>query len=191
MTVKQFLQSKIMKCILVLLCIALVSGGLLAILNDLWAVSDEEIVNRAIKSLCGDGITLKETITTEKVQYRNGEVNEVYLLSDGNYLVKATGYHGLHEGNVSVYVLAKFNNGTFENIEKVSIASYSSSQTLMSKFNEDALAKFANDTNTVVSGASSSTNTVITGASYSSKAVGNGVASAKYYITHDLKKEAV
>ena len=61
----------------------------------------------------------------------------------------------------------------------------------MSKFNEDALAKFANDTNTVVSGASSSTNTVITGASYSSKAVGNGVASAKYYITHDLKKEAV
>ena len=188
MTVKQFLQSKIMKCILVLLCIALVSGGLLAILNDLWAVSDEEIVNRAIKQLCGDGITLKETVTTETVNYRNGEVNEVYVLSDGNYLVKATGYHGFHEGNVSVYVLASFKNDAFDHIEKVSIANYSASQTLMSKFTDDVLAQFAKDTNTVISGASSSTDTVAAGATYSSKAVGNGVACAKYYLTHNLKE---
>ena len=42
MTVKEFFKSKTFRCIVVLLCIALVSGGLLAIMNDLMHVSDAE-----------------------------------------------------------------------------------------------------------------------------------------------------
>ena len=56
MTVKQFIKSKSFKCILVLLCIALVSGALLAILNDVLAVSDEERVMRTIKKIYGKEI---------------------------------------------------------------------------------------------------------------------------------------
>ena len=51
MTVKQFVRSEAFKCIVVLLAIALVAGGLLAILNDVLAVSAEERTMRAIESV--------------------------------------------------------------------------------------------------------------------------------------------
>lgn len=54
MTVKQFLKSQAFKCIIVLLCIALVAGGLLSILNDLLSVSAEERTMRAIESVYGE-----------------------------------------------------------------------------------------------------------------------------------------
>ena len=47
------------KCIVVLLVIAIISGGLLAILNSVFAVSDEERTKRAVKKIYGEEKTNK------------------------------------------------------------------------------------------------------------------------------------
>ena len=179
MTVKQFLQSKIFRCIVVLLCIALVSGGLLAILNDLWAVSDEELIQRGIKEVCGDGVNLKQVCEINETYAKtdDGEVQQILLLDTGDYLVKAQGKHGFQEGNVSCYVLFHFEDSVYK-VQKVSVADYSSSQTLMSKVTDSGLAKFIglSDQSTINPGE------IATGASYSSKAIKNAVNTAIAYI---------
>ena len=53
MTVKQFLKSKTFAALIVLVCIALVAGGLLAILNDLLAISEEDRILAAIDVIDG------------------------------------------------------------------------------------------------------------------------------------------
>lgn len=170
MTTKQFLHSTTFRCIIVLLCIALVAGALLSILNDLWSISNEERINRAIKSVCGDGVTLKEEVTISDADASNqyGHVDSAYLLSNDKYLITTTGGEGYHSGTVSCYILA---TATGE-IETVSIAGYASSQTLMSKFTAAILDEFKKDPQ----------NYVATGASYSSKAIRNAINAAQYYI---------
>ncbi len=177
MTVKQFLQSKIFRCIVVLLCIALVSGGLLAILNDLWSVSDEEIIQRGIKSVCGDGVSLKEIVLDEPIEYENGSVDQVLLLSTDEYLVRATGLHGFQEGTVSVYVLFALENSTYT-VKNVVVADYASSQTLMSKITAANLAKFIGLTDQT----DIDPKNITSGASKSSRAIKNGVNCAIEYM---------
>ncbi len=180
MTTKQFFQSKAFRCIAVLLCIALISGGLLAILNDVWKVSDEEIINRAIKELCGDEVKLSETIIVDETYTApNGKIDAAYKLSNNSYLIQSTGNNGFHSGTVSVYVLAN-SEGV---IQKVSIAEYASSQTLMSKFTDAVLAKFKGLSESYTGG------TIASGATYSSKAVQNGVNNAIDYLNKILLKE--
>ena len=177
MTIKQFLQSKIFRCIAVLLCIALISGGLLAILNDLWAVDDEILIQRGIESVCGKGVNLKQIISQETIEYENGSVQQVLLLDTNEYLIKAQGKHGFQEGNVSVYVLFALDGSVYK-VKNVAVADYSSSQTLMSKITETGLSKFV--------GASEQTNInpseIATGATYSSTAIKNAVNSAIEYM---------
>ena len=179
MTVKQFLHSKIFRCIVVLLCIALVSGGLLAILNDLWYVSDEELIQRGIKEVCGEGVSLEKVCTINEAYAKtdDGEVKQVLLLDTGDYLVKAQGKHGFQEGNVSCYVLFHLEDSVYK-VQKVSVAEYSSSQTLMSKITDAGLAKFIGltDQSTI------NPKEIATGASYSSTAIKNAVNAAIAYI---------
>ena len=92
MTVKQFLKSQAFKCIIVLLCIALVAGGLLSILNDLLSVSAEERTMRAIESVYGEQLNY-ETLTFDESELANeyGSIDQAYLLENGCYMLRSTG----------------------------------------------------------------------------------------------------
>ena len=68
MTVKQFFKSQAFKCIIVLLVIALISGGLLAILNDVLYVSEEERTMRAIEKVYGKEMKYEELEFSAEVQ---------------------------------------------------------------------------------------------------------------------------
>ena len=152
MTVKEFFKSKTFQAILVLLCIALLSGGLLAICNDLLSVSDEERVARTIKSIYGK--EMQYEIIESSFATNVGQIDNVYLLSDGNYLIKSTGEKGYKEGTISIWCVAKYEGGAFVGLDNVSIAGYEK-QTLMSKFTKDVLSRYkgTEETNVVVSGA--------------------------------------
>ena len=181
MTVKQFLQSKIFRCIIVLLCIALVSGGLLAILNDLLAVSPEELLQRGLKSVGIDEANPQE-MEIEKADYDNGTIKQViFLPSSGDYLIKSEGKGGFQQGTVTVYALAHIEDGKAI-IKKVAIADYASSQTLMSKITDAGLQKVAEDP-------SINPNQIAAGATYSSTAIKNAVNTAVSYINEYLVKE--
>ena len=174
MTIKQFLQSKIFRCIIVLLCIALVSGGLLAILNDVLAVSDAELLQRGLKSV-GVSESNPQEQEIQKADYDNGTILQViFLPSSGDYLIKAKGKGGFQQGTVTVYVLAHIEANEVS-VKKVAIADYDSSQTLMSKITDAGLQKVAENP-------SIAPNQIAAGASYSSTAIKNAVNTAVSYI---------
>lgn len=194
MTVKEFIKSKTLRCILVLLCIALAAGALLSIMNDVLYVSDEERVARTVKSIYGQ--EMKTTTVydlsaemakpeSERVMYyypgydrsknaveNAGRIENVYLLDDGNYLVKATGTQGYKQGSVTVWCVAQFENGAFVKIRNVSVAAYDK-QTLMSKFTKSVLSNNYEGTQPF--------DHVESGASYSSDALNNAVNAALAY----------
>ena len=194
MTVKEFFKSKTFLCIVVLLCIALVAGALLSIMNDLLYVSAEERVARTIKSIYGKEMAYTvvydiaqeaEKAPEEQVYYdytgydRNhnavekaGKIENVYLLSDGNYLVKATGALGYKQGTVSVWCVAEFADGHFTTLRDVSVAGYDK-QTLMSKFTKSVLSGYTG---------TEEFNQVVSGASYSSDAMNNALNAALSYV---------
>jgi len=170
MTIKQFLKSKTFLCIIVLLCIALVSGGLLSIMNDLLNVSDEERVQRTVKSIYGK--EMDYVVLPAEYGDDDGRIDAVYLLADGNYLVKATGYKGYKSGTITVWCVANFVDGTFTGVTNVSIASYEK-QTLMSKFTSDVLSRFGGKEQNAVT---------VSGATYSAKACNNAVNTVLSYV---------
>ena len=175
MTVKEFFKSKTFRCIVVLLCIALVSGGLLAIMNDLLNVSEEERVMRTVKNIYGKEMEYTEIETEYETEV--GRVDKVYLLSDGNYLIKATGEKGYKEGTISVWCVAKYENGAFVGLDNVSIAEYDK-QTLMSKFTKDVLSRYKGREETDV---------VVSGATYSATAMKNAFNTALSYVVNVLE----
>ena len=195
MTVKQFFRSKTFLCIVVLLCIALVAGATLSIMNDLLFVDDAERVARTVKNIYGTQIDYETVYDVEEemqkapadqVYYRyegrdrkgatvelGGHIDNVYLLADGNYLIKATGFQGYKQGSVSVWCVARFAAGKFVKIDSVSVAEYEK-QTLMSKFTKSLLAgdDYVGD---------SQFNHVESGASYSSDALNNALNAVLAY----------
>ena len=178
MTIKQFVKSKTFKCILVLLCIALVSGALLSICNDLLAVSDEERVLRTIKSIYGTEVGYTEL----DVNYQNdvGEIISVYQLEDGNYLIKSKGNDGYQKGTITVWLVAEFENGAFSKVGAVTIAEYEK-QTLMSKFNSSILSQYKGEV-----AEDEDFNVVVGGATFSSNALNNAVNTAIDYVFEEL-----
>lgn len=182
-----FFKSTAFKSIIVLLCIAVIAGGLLAILNDLLYVSDEERTQRAIKSIYGKEINFEELEIVESSN-EYGTVDSVYLLNDGNYLIKATGLHGYKDGTVSVWMVAEFSNGEFLGLKKVVVADYEK-QTLMSSFTNDFYNTFANSNDEVLEGKyfavsadENNIENITSGASKSSNAINNAVNSGLYYV---------
>lgn len=176
MTLKQFLKSKTFKCILVLVCIALVSGALLSILHDVLYVSESEKVARTIKGIYGKSIDYEVV----EVDYSTeiGEITSVYKLKDGNYLIKSIGKNGYKYGTITVWVVATFENNEYKGITSISVAEYDK-QTLMSKFTSSIMNEYKENPDYVVSGAT-----------YSSKAMSNAINTAKNYITNNLIEEA-
>jgi len=130
------------RCIFTLLVIAVISGGLLAVLNDVLYVSAAERTERAIakiygekKSVSDDDILIDADSSDESknkpVEYEFGSVNKLYRIGD-DLLFQTTGYKGYKNGTVTLWVLVSENDGVYS-ITKVVLESYEK-QTLMSKF---------------------------------------------------------
>lgn len=192
MTVKQFFKSKSFKCILVLLIIALVAGGLLAIFNDLLYISEEEKTKNAIKKIYGSEMEYTEiSINENHKENEYGNIESIYKFKDGNYLIKSTGKDGYKNGTVTVWVVASFDSvGAFDGIKAVSLESYEK-QTLMSSFGNDFYSFYKNDKNKdkilqgeyfSISEKEDTMQNVISGATKSSNAINNAVNACLLYI---------
>lgn len=177
MTVKQFFKSQAFKCIIVLLVIALIAGGLLAILNDVLFVTEEERTMRAIEKVYGKEMEYEE-LDFEDSQLSNdyGSISKVYQLENGNYLVQSTGGEGYKGGTITVWIVLTGNENGFTGIEKVVLESYEK-QTLMSKLTYDVYSAH----NDKVTGEiyfttdDSGIKVVVSGATYSTNALNNAV----------------
>lgn len=194
MTLKQFLKSKTFRCVIVLLCIALVAGGLLSILNDVLSVSDDEKTKRAIKTVYGQEMDFTDLSQSLKEAANNdyGAVDSLFLLADGNYLMKVTGIDGYKKGTITLYMVAEFSNGEFVGLKKVVLESYEK-QTLMSQFSSKFYEVYSeNDTYVVgggyfsVSSSGEDMQNLSSGATYSSNALNNAVNCGLYYIRAEL-----
>lgn len=190
MTVKQFLKSKAFQAILVLLCIALVSGGLLSILNDVLYISPNEKTQRAIKKVYGTTMDFEDMSDNldEQANNKYGVVESLYLLSDGNYLIQVVGINGYKQGTVTLWLVAEFDNNNFLGLKKVVLESYEK-QTLMSQFGSKFYEVYAENDDFVVGGGYFSTGAgsddmqnLSSGATYSSNAVNNAVNCGLAYI---------
>ncbi len=180
MKLKTFFKSQTFKCIIVLLVIALISGGLLAIANDILSVSEEERTARAIKSIYGAEISYETVFDANKgdvspfAENESGFVDKAYLLEDGNYLIKATGKEGYKSGTVSIWAVVSVTDSA--EIKKVTVAEYDK-QTLMSKFDSKVLAD-------AVDG-----EVVVSGATFSAKAFNNALKTVNVFASGELIEE--
>lgn len=190
MTVKQFLKSKAFQAILVLLCIALVSGGLLSILNDVLYISPNEKTQRAIKKVYGSTMDFEDMSESldEQAVNKYGSVESLYLLSDGNYLIQVVGINGYKQGTVTLWLVAEFDNNNFLGLKKVVLESYEK-QTLMSQFGSKFYEVYAENDEFVIEGGYFSTGAssvemqnLSSGATYSSNAINNAVNCGLAYI---------
>ena len=187
------------RCIGVLLIISLISGGLLAILNDVLYVSDEERTARSVNKLY-DGQEVKYDIVFDSesgddaVLYDNGEIIKFYKVNDGKELLfKSTGYNGYKNGTITLWVKIVANNNDYK-IDKVVLESYTK-QTLMSKLSDDYYNGFLVDVTdtyfTVDSNSSKSeSNNPVSGATKSATAGSNAVNCVIKYINENVKNSS-
>lgn len=100
--------------VLVLVVIALVSGGLLAILNDLLYVSDEERTNRSLnKVYASESFTELEIDADYASSADYGEIVYLYEAADGTIIISAKGQKGW-KGQSEIVMAV--NNGTIVNM---------------------------------------------------------------------------
>lgn len=199
MKLKDFFKGITFRCIVVLLCIALVSGGLLSILNDVLAVGEEEKLQRVIDKLYDDPdvtATVYE-LSEEEAENSYGTINAVYEVSDGNLIVNSTGAGGYKGGTVTVWTVVLIDNGSFAGIQSVSIDSYDK-QTLMSQLNSKFISVYSANNDALVEGVYFSTaedgesiTSISTGATMSSNATNNAVNAAIKFAKIYTGEEAV
>ena len=193
-------QNTWFKCITVLLLIACISGGLLAVLNELWFVSPKERTDRAIVKIYeelidydilldtdqGDDVysiewTQKENNT--EVKY-SGEISKIFTVGDTtadsyDMLFKSTGNQGYKNGTITVWVKVVFSKTEQPKIDKVIIESFEK-QTLMSKLGGEYYARFTDVTVDYMNGElfwanPEQGNNPVSGATYSAQAGCNAV----------------
>lgn len=189
----KFLKNASVKAVLVLLCIALISGGLLSILNDLLYVSDEEIQSRALSKVYtkSEINTKAETLDTRYSTNANfGKVIAVHKAKDGTYVLHTQGAQGYPSGTGTVNLwLALRQDGQFDNV----ILGTNEGQTLISNFTAKYLTdNFVNKSikGIFTLGAADAGNvkaSVVSGATYTSQAIVNAVNMALYYGRNALK----
>ena len=83
-----FFKSTAFKCVTVLVCLMVVLGGALALLNSLWSVSPEERTARAIKKIYGTEVSYVtlldidsqvEGVNKTAIEYTDlGKINKIY-----------------------------------------------------------------------------------------------------------------
>ena len=186
MKAKEFFTSVSFRSIIVLVVIAVVLGGALAILNDVLYVSVEEEVNRAIKKIYGMEIGWEEVELNSEYSKNAemGEINTVYFLEDGNYLMQSVGTNGYKNGTVTLWVVLSFEMGQIQSIEKISYAS-NTSQSLMSTFDADFYGRYIQNFDGDYFDATD-TQYVVGGATRTSRAITNSINMALYYANNAL-----
>lgn len=157
----KFFKSDWFKCTIVLLVLATLLGGLLAVLSDVLYVTPDERTNRAVKKIYGtnmvvskveldvdstaDGVE-KSALEIKILDSVSGQekaigcINKIYYIGDSttnsyDMLFQSTGYEGYKNGTITVWVQVTLNEGVYS-IEKVVMESYTK-QTLMSKLGAD------------------------------------------------------
>lgn len=172
MTAKEFFKSVTFKCIITLLCVLLVSGIFLTVMNSLLKVTDEEKFARAISKIYGKNVSTEAVAVADYND--NATINEAYKVKDdGNYLVKATGKGGFDNGTVTCWVVVVVKNGAVAGIDKVVIDS-NKGQSYIGNINDKFLNGFKE---TYVSGEyfNPNQNLIKTGATRSANAICNAV----------------
>ena len=189
------------KCISVLLTIALIAGGLLAILNDVLYVSPSERTMRAIEKIYGEekeySVVLDVDGTDESkknpvVCSDYGVIEKIFTVGDissqsFDILFRATGNHGYKEGTITLWIKVSVNSGNYR-IDKTILETFTK-QTLMSKlgdyygtFDDDIIGKYyspkekdKDKTNIIYA--------PVSGATKSATATCNAVNCVIYYLT--------
>ena len=193
----KFLKTTWFKCIACLLVIAVVSGALLAMLNDLLYVSPETRTARAISKIYGEEKEYSTVIDADNgdsaIEYEGvGSVNKVYEIAGGDLLLQTTGHQGYKNGTITLWIqVAK--DGEKYSIEKVVLES-SEKQTLMSKLSGEFYGgfKLTDVTETYNNGELFSATdkdaknyNPVSGASYSATAAANAVNCVIKYLGGD------
>lgn len=143
MTAKEFFKSTTFKCIITLLCVLLISGVFLTIMNGLLEVTVEEKLSRAISAIYGKSVTVEEQEITNKEIDTTATIEDAYLVTDdGNYLIKSTGKEGFDNGTVTCWVVVKITAGKVSGIDKVKIES-NTKQSYIDRVGEKALNQFS------------------------------------------------
>lgn len=197
---KNVLKTEAFKCIIVLLLIMTIAGGLLAVLNDVLAVSDQERLNRAVQKVYGkqvDATEIENEFSCDK-----GVIESTYAFDDeGNHylLFKSTGNEGYKNGTVTLWILVSCTDNPVENqtivksnaekLQKVVLDGYDK-QTLMSALTGEFYGAYAElDINEIKSGKLVTVNktdndftNVISGATKSSNAANNAVNTVLLYL---------
>lgn len=182
MTCKQFFKSTSFKCIVTLLCVLLISGVFLSVMNGLLAVSKEEITARGLQKVYGQVVKVAET-KEETVAFDSADITTVHKVEVGNevdYLILSKGKGGFSGGTVTCWVAVTVNESQKKivKIRKVSVYE-NTAQTLMSNFKGDFFDKFANKLEDFYS---AKPNYMVTGATMSSTAMCNAVNGAIQYV---------
>ena len=136
-----FFKSTAFKCVIVLVCLMIVLGGGLAVLNDVLQVTPKERTMRAIAKIYDtqeveyvtilDVDSTEDNINKEKIVYKDlGSINKIYQVGD-DLLFQATGEKGYKNGTITVWVQVITEDGKLI-INKVLLESYEK-QTLMSQ----------------------------------------------------------
>lgn len=134
-----FFKSVTFKCISALLCVLLVCGVFLTIMNGLLEVTPEERFERAIIKIYGKSV---KADSVPVANYNdNANIEEAYKMGDGNYLVKATGYGGFDNGTVTCWVVVELKGTSLDGIGKVIIDS-NKGQSYINRVSAAALNQF-------------------------------------------------
>lgn len=178
MTVKQFFKSTAFKCITSLLCVLLVCGIFLTIMNSLLEVTAEDRFNRAISKIYGKPVTTQALTVAD--YNSNATIEEAYrVVDDGNYLVKSTGKGGF-AGTVTCWVVVEVGNNGISGIMKVTVDSYVG-ETQMAEIKESFLNTFSTGyTDGIIY--STDDGFKVTGSTRSSNAICNAVNGALDYV---------
>ncbi|MBO4323562.1 MAG: hypothetical protein J5836_02755 [Clostridia bacterium] len=189
MKLKDFLKSSAFKCILVLLSIALASGGLLSILNDLLAVSPAEQKQRVITKYYPDpSVSAEEKELTEDEKTNEfGVIETVYLVSDGNLIINAAGYKGYKNENVKAWVIIDMVEGKFAGVQSVvADSSANGKQSLLGNLSDGFFKNYSAHNEELKSGEYFTLETgemfsLASGATHTSEGMNNAVNAAVYY----------
>lgn len=144
MTVKEFFKGKSFKCIAALLCVLLISGIFLTVMNSLLYVSETEKDARAINKIYGKSVTTQEIKEIENYSSNATIDRALKVTNDGNYLIKATGKGGFDNGTVTCWVVVGVSNGSVKGIEKVVILS-NKGQSYIANINDKFMQGFYGD----------------------------------------------
>ena len=129
-------KSVVFKCTVTLLLIACISGGLLALLNDVLYVSPEERTSRAMAKIYGQAVAIsQENIlldvddknrTDSVIDYGFGQINKIYVVGDKNaneydMIFQTVGNEGYKGGTITLWIQVSITNGNLnkKKIEKI------------------------------------------------------------------------